>query len=112
MAFGGGVYPAEELARGAAYELFSADEVAGFERAPRPGSALPWRRFVHVTEVTAVHGGDRAGRRAGDAAADAGCTANAGWAYLHQLSQQPAAAGDPMLAAARHRRWSGGAPGW
>ena len=65
VAFGGGVYPAEEIARGAAYELFSADEVAGFEWAPRPGSALPWRRFVHVTEVTAVHGAGGAGRGAG-----------------------------------------------
>ncbi|MER6596257.1 hypothetical protein ABT214_31285, partial [Micromonospora purpureochromogenes] len=52
----GTTYPAEEIARGAAYELFRADEAPGFEWAPRPGSALPWRRFVHVTEIGAVQG--------------------------------------------------------
>ncbi|RQX00544.1 hypothetical protein [Micromonospora inaquosa] len=100
VAFGGAVYPAEEIARGAAYELFSADEVAGFEWAPRPGSALPWRRFVHVTEVTAVHG---ATEPADEPEAPLLMPAHRerGWAYLHQLSQQPAAAGDPMLAVAR-----------
>ena len=100
VTFGGGVYPAEEIARGAAYELFSADEVPGFEWAPRPGGALPWRRFVHVTEVTAVHGAAEP--------ADEPETPllmplhrERGWAHVHQLSQQPAAAGDPTLAAVR-----------
>ena len=100
MAYGGGVYPAEEIARGAAYELFSADEVAGFEWSPRPGSALPWRRFVHVTEVTAVHG---AAEPAEEPETPLMMPAHRerGWAYLHQLSQQPAAAGDPLLTAVR-----------
>ena len=56
VTYDGRVHPAEEIARGAAYELFSAEEAPGFELAPRPGVAYPWRRFVHVTEVTAVHG--------------------------------------------------------
>ncbi|MFF5051822.1 hypothetical protein ACFY1S_01380 [Micromonospora sp. NPDC000663] len=30
VTFDGGVYPAEEIARGAAYELLSADEVTGW----------------------------------------------------------------------------------
>ncbi|MEU8296566.1 hypothetical protein AB0C04_04685 [Micromonospora sp. NPDC048909] len=100
VAYGGGVYPAEEIARGAAYELFSADEVAGFEWAPRTGSALPWRRFVHVTEVTAVHG---AAEPAEDPDTPLMMPAHRerGWAQLHQLSQRPDASGDPMLTAAR-----------
>ncbi|WP_410809968.1 hypothetical protein [Micromonospora sp. 067-2] len=100
VAYGGGVYPAEEIARGAAYELFSANEVQGFDWAPRAGSALPWRRFVHVTEVTAVHG---AGEPTDEPETPLMMPAHRerGWAQLQQLSQQPAAAGDPMLIAAR-----------
>ncbi|SCE81088.1 hypothetical protein GA0070607_1859 [Micromonospora coriariae] len=100
VAFGGGVYPAEEIARGAAYELFSADEVPGFEWAPRPGSALPWHRFVHVTEVTAVHGAVEPAEEP-DTPLMLPAHRERGWAQLQQLSQQPSAAGDPMLAAAR-----------
>ncbi|MEU4551051.1 hypothetical protein EV382_5854 [Micromonospora violae] len=100
VTFDGGVYPAEEIARGAAYEVFSADEVAGFEWAPRPGNALPWRRFVHVTEVTAVHG---ATEPADEPETPLLMPAHRehGWAYLHQLSQQPTAATDPLLTVAR-----------
>ncbi|NES14222.1 MULTISPECIES: hypothetical protein [Micromonospora] len=100
VTYDGRRYPAEMLARGAAYELFSADEAPGFEFVPRPGMAYPWRRFVHATEVTAVHG-------AAEPAEDADppllmpVHRERGWAYLHQLSQQPAAAGDPTLAAVR-----------
>ncbi|GAB3946379.1 hypothetical protein GCM10027614_39810 [Micromonospora vulcania] len=100
MAFGGGVYPAEEIARGAAYELFSADEVPGFEWAPRPGSALPWRRFVHVTEVLAVHGAVEPAEEP-EAPLMMPAHREQGWARLHHLSQQPSAAGDPMLTAVR-----------
>ncbi|MCX4474478.1 hypothetical protein OOK41_29920 [Micromonospora sp. NBC_01655] len=97
---GGVVYPAEEIARGAAYELFSAEEAPGFEWAPRSGVPLPWRRFVHVTEVTAVRG-------VGEPAEEAETPLlvplhrERGWAQVHRLSQQPAAAGDPTLAAVR-----------
>lgn len=100
VTYGGVVYPAEEIARGAAYELFSAEEAPGFEWAPRSGAALPWRRFVHATEVTVL-----------PPVADPGDEAESpllvplhrerGWAYVQQLSQQPAAAGDPTLAAVR-----------
>ncbi|MFI7607028.1 hypothetical protein ACIBTV_18065 [Micromonospora sp. NPDC049366] len=100
VAYGGGVYPAEEIARGAAYELFSADEVAGFEWAPRPGSALPWRRFVHVTEVTAVHGAADPGEEP-EAPLLMPVHRERGWAQVHQLSQRPDAADDPTLVAVR-----------
>ncbi|MFC3504239.1 hypothetical protein ACFOOK_25185 [Micromonospora krabiensis] len=100
VAYGGGVYPAEQIARGAAYELFSADEVAGFEWAPRPGSALPWRRFVHVTEVTAVHGAADPGEEP-EAPLLMPVHRERGWAQVHQLSQRPDAADDPTLVAVR-----------
>ncbi|SCL27062.1 hypothetical protein GA0070616_3427 [Micromonospora nigra] len=100
VAYGGAVYPAEELARGAAYELFSAEEAAGFEWAPRPGSALPWRRFVHATEVTAVHGAAEPAEEP-EAPLLVPLHREHGWARVHQLSQQPGAADDPLLAGVR-----------
>ncbi|SCE76068.1 hypothetical protein [Micromonospora mirobrigensis] len=100
VTYDGAVYPAEEIARGAAYELFSADEAAGFEWAPRPGGPLPWHRFVHATEVSAVHGGPPLGEEP-EAPLLLPLHREHGWARVHQLSQQPDAAGDPMLTAVR-----------
>ncbi|MFC0029055.1 hypothetical protein ACFFMM_05895 [Micromonospora chaiyaphumensis] len=100
VTYDGRVHPAEEIARGAAYELFSADEAPGFEWAPRPGVAYPWRRFVHVTEVSAVHGAAEPTEDL-DPPLLMPLHREHGWAYLHQLSQQPGAAGDPTLAAVR-----------
>ncbi|MGN9764711.1 hypothetical protein ACTMS2_06035 [Micromonospora sp. SD12] len=100
VTYGGVVYPAEEIARGAAYELFSAEEAPGFEWAPRPGAALPWRRFAHATEVGVV---PPAAVPAEDAEPPllVPLHRDRGWSYVQQLSQQPAAAGDPTLAAVR-----------
>ncbi|MEH0820833.1 MULTISPECIES: hypothetical protein [unclassified Micromonospora] len=100
VGYEGASYPAEEIARGAAYELFSADEAPGFEWSPRPGTALPWRRFVHVTEVGAVHGAAEPAEEP-EAPLLVPLHRERGWAYVHQLSQQPAAAGDPTLTAVR-----------
>ncbi|SBT54448.1 hypothetical protein GA0070621_5433 [Micromonospora narathiwatensis] len=100
VTYDGRVHPADEIARGAAYELFSAEEVPGFEWAPRPGVAHPWRRFVHATEVSAVHGGTPPTEEA-DAPLLMPVHREHDWSYVHQLSQQPAAAGDATLAAVR-----------
>ncbi|MEV6815305.1 hypothetical protein [Micromonospora sp. NPDC051296] len=100
VAFGGAVYPAEEIARGAAYELFSADEVAGFEWAPRQNSALPWRRFVHVTEVTAVHGAAEPTEEP-EAPLLVPLHRERGWTEVHRLGQQPGASDDPLVTAVR-----------
>jgi hypothetical protein len=56
---GGIAYPAEEIARGAAYEVFSAEPADGFVRDGRVGARLPYRRVVHVSEVEAVGAGRR-----------------------------------------------------
>ncbi|MEV4488996.1 hypothetical protein AB0K04_02645 [Micromonospora coxensis] len=100
VTYEGTAYPAEEIARGAAYELFSAEEAAGFEWAPRPGSALPWRRFVHVTEVDAVHGTGEPAEEP-EAPLLVPLHRERGWSYVQQLSQQPAAAGDPTVRTVR-----------
>jgi hypothetical protein len=98
----GAVYLAEELARGAAYELFSAQPVPGFDRDPRPDAPEPWHRFVHASEISAVHG-----RRPDSIGADldaplmAPINRTRRWADIHQLSQSPAACGHPVLASAR-----------
>ncbi|MFJ8576868.1 hypothetical protein [Micromonospora sp. NPDC093277] len=100
VTYDGRVHPAEEIARGAAYELFSAEEVPGFEWAPRSGVAYPWRKFAHVTEVTAVHGGSPPTEET-DPPLLMPVHRERAWSYLHQLSQQPGAAGDATLAAVR-----------
>ncbi|MEH0935156.1 hypothetical protein [Micromonospora psammae] len=100
VTYHGAVYPAEEIARGAAYELFSAEEAAGFEWAPRPGGAPPWRRFAHVTEVTSVHGATEPAEEP-ESPLLVPLHRDRGWSDVHQLSQQPTAAGDPTLAAVR-----------
>ncbi|MFI5833879.1 hypothetical protein ACIA5A_09410 [Micromonospora sp. NPDC051300] len=100
VTYDGRVHPAEEIARGAAYELFSADEAPGFEWCPRPGAGHPWRRFVHATEVQAVHGAAEPAEE-GDAPLLMPVHREHGWSYVHRLSQRPAAAGDPTLAAVR-----------
>jgi len=63
-------YPAEEVARGAAYELFAHASGAGFLPNPRPGARYPYRRFVHATDVLAVSGSGQ--RHAGRSAVRAG----------------------------------------
>lgn len=47
----GRTYPAAPVASGAAFELFSAEAVAGFSLNPRPGASHPYRTFVHSREV-------------------------------------------------------------
>jgi hypothetical protein len=56
VAYGGETYPAEPVAKGAAYEIFAADPAPGFLRNPRPGARMPFRRFVPATEVKIVEG--------------------------------------------------------
>ncbi|GFJ91195.1 hypothetical protein Prum_048370 [Phytohabitans rumicis] len=96
----GVVYAAEEVAHGAAYELFSTEEVDGFQRNPRPGSAFAWHRFVHVTEVTAVQGA-RDSAEVLEAPLMIPLNRARGWHDIHALSQTPAYAHDPTVAGIR-----------
>ncbi|SDZ15536.1 hypothetical protein SAMN05421684_3087 [Asanoa ishikariensis] len=104
-------YPAVEIARGAAYELFSTDRGEGFEPDTRPGARHPFHRYAHVTEVTAVNGRpadphhpDRAhhdGPEEPDDPLTLPLSRAVGWREIHTRSQNPAAAGDPILMSLR-----------
>ena len=50
----GTTYPAEEIAQGAAYEVYATQPGPGFLPNPRPGARWPFRRFVHATEVASA----------------------------------------------------------
>ncbi|MFY1696040.1 MULTISPECIES: hypothetical protein [unclassified Solwaraspora] len=118
LRFEGAVYPAEEIARGAAYRLTSADPAPGF----RPDDRGRWFRFVHACEVGQVPGGPAAAASGGAADVTGGgalaegadrveatpdsplmvpLTKAASWHDLHQLSQTPAGDGDPAITAVR-----------
>ena len=56
VSFDGMTFPAEEIARGAAYELFTDRPLTGFLANPRPGARWPFRRFVHASEIIGVRG--------------------------------------------------------
>jgi hypothetical protein len=54
--YDGVAYPAEPVARGAAFEIFTSEPVPGFLPNPRPGARKPYRRFVPAVEVEVVEG--------------------------------------------------------
>ncbi|MDG4768070.1 hypothetical protein O7632_28855 [Solwaraspora sp. WMMD406] len=111
--YAGSVYAAEEIARGAAYRLISPTADAGFHPTDRVGGQ--WHRFVHVTEISAVHGerpdpGSRTGagghggalvRNTLDAPLMAPLTRTTTWSDVHQLSQAQVRAGEPAIAGIR-----------
>ena len=119
VTYDGVAYPAEEVARGAAYELYSNEPVAGFDRDARPASRYAWHRFVHVTEVSGVarprhtdsaqpDGTDGAAAEEESATARsaelegplmAPLSRTRGWPEIHQLSQSPAGRDHPELSA-------------
>lgn len=101
VTYEGVVYAAEELAHGAAYELFSTDPADGFERNPRPGAAHPWHRFVHVTEVTAVQGVRATAPDGLESPLMVPLNRARGWRDIHALSQSPAFAHDPTVSGIR-----------
>ncbi|MDG4773039.1 hypothetical protein [Solwaraspora sp. WMMD792] len=112
--FEGAVYPAKEIARGAAYRLVSLDPVAGFQRDGRGR----WFRHVHASEVGPVPGagifgagpgasggglaeGEDRADDPGDSPLMAPLTRAASWADMHQLSQTPTAADHPAITVVR-----------
>jgi hypothetical protein len=56
VAYDGAIYPAEPVARGAAYELFADRPADGFLPNPRPGAQVAYRRFVPGGDVQVVEG--------------------------------------------------------
>ncbi len=88
-------YPAEPLARGAAYELFSDTEADGFRRDTRPGARAPWHRYAHVTEVAGPP------TEATDTPLTAPLSRAHTWTSIHRLAQSAAGRTDPLLHAVR-----------
>jgi hypothetical protein len=107
----GAWFPADEVAKGAAYELFSDEPAAGFLPNPRPGATNRYRRFVHATDVLAVEG--PGAQAAAVATGEQPMTEPAeqplrmpvsralDWATLHRLSQAPAGGASAVAAIRR-----------
>nr|MDT0658137.1 hypothetical protein [Micromonospora sp. DSM 115978] len=100
VTYGGSTYPAEEIARGAAYEIFGDRHRDGFLPDSRPGSRYPWHRYVHASEVDVAPNRSTTGAD-GDQPLMAPLSRTRTWADIHQLSQSPATADDPVLASVR-----------
>ncbi len=96
ISYAGLTYLAEPVAKGAAYEIYSSVPAEGFMSNPRPdtsaGSAPPFRRFVHSTEVDVVRGTPPI---PDDAPLFMPLTASMCWAEAHRLSQSNSAAASP-----------------
>jgi len=84
--YGGVAYPAEPVAKGAAYEIFTSEPVAGFLPNPRPGARKPYRRFVPATEVEVVEGQPR---RPLDGPLVAPLSRSLSWPTAHRMTQSP-----------------------
>ena len=82
----GVAYPAEEIAQGAAYEVYATHAAPGFLPNPRPGARWPFRRFIHATEVASALDGLE------DEPLLMPVTRALDWAAIHRLSQTPSAA--------------------
>ena len=96
-------YPADEVAGGAAYELFADTPGPAFLPNPRPGAQHPYRRFVHRSEVLAVSGA--AGIETDGTGTEAPLLMPVSraldWATLHRMSQRPVEAGSVVEAVRR-----------
>jgi hypothetical protein len=94
----GVTYPAEPVARGAAYEIFSTAGADGFVPNPRAGTLLPYRRFVHASDVEVV---------AGEVVAPAETplqmplSRSLSWASVYRMNESASAAGSSLLATIR-----------
>jgi hypothetical protein len=101
VAFEGNVYAGEEVARGAAYELFSPEPEPGFLPCPGGGAAR-WHRFVHATEVTALYGVSAPpDADPPDTPLQAPLSRALGWADVHRLGQTPARGGADLIGTIR-----------
>lgn len=89
--FDGRRYQAYPIAKGAAYELFTAAPVDGFLPNPRPGALLGYRRFVHATAVVPADGPqpDANGSTVLDAPMCMPVAPGLNWATVHHYSQIP-----------------------
>lgn len=91
-------YPAEAVCGGAAFELFSRQEAAGFIRVGRPDAPAPWHRYVPAADVTAVHG---PAPEPTEAPLTAPLSRARGWPDIHRQAQSAVHRHDPAVHAIR-----------
>jgi hypothetical protein len=82
--YDGSDYPAEPVANGAAFEIFSAEPADGFLPNPRPGARKPYRRFVPAIEVDVLEGQPPAPR---EQPVSVPLSRGLSWSAVHGLSQ-------------------------
>jgi hypothetical protein len=92
VTYAGSDYVAAEIARGAAYELFSEHTSDGFQPNPRGAGATSWHRFVHCTEVTAVQGAPEHNEQP-DFPLQAPVSRARTWTEVHRMAQTRAGGG-------------------
>lgn len=95
---GGITYPAEPIAGGAAYEIYTTVPADGFVPNPRADTPLSFRRFVHASEAEVLVG---AAPVPSDPPLCVPLSPSMSWVSAHHLSQSTAAARSPMLRAMR-----------
>jgi hypothetical protein len=93
-----GEFSAESIAKGAAFEIFSAEAHPGFLPNPRPGARKPYRRFLPATEVEVIEG---PAPLPDEDALSVPVARGVSWAGVHRLSQTPRVATTPQLASLR-----------
>jgi hypothetical protein len=102
VGFAGLTYPAEPVAAGAAYQICTDVPTDGFVHHPRAGGGtLPFRRFVHATEVDLLDGAPPV---AFDTPLCMPLSASMSWAAAHRLSQSTPGTAPAADAAARAMR--------
>jgi hypothetical protein len=84
VGFAGQTYAASPVPSGAAYEIFTNVPADGFVVNPRPNAALPFRRFVHATEVELFGGAPPVPF---DTPLCVPLSASMSWPVAHRLSQ-------------------------
>ena len=102
----GAVYVAGQIARGAAYELFSPVEEQGFTPCPNG-----WHRFVHASEVSVVPGGATSDETL-DRPLLVPLSRTGGWRDVHRLTQTPSLGHPAEVAAIRRTAVTRRAPRW
>ncbi|HEY1485436.1 MAG TPA: hypothetical protein VGF84_04990, partial [Micromonosporaceae bacterium] len=101
VGFAGLEYAAEPVPSGAAYEIFTNVPADGFVPNPRPAAAMPFRRFVHATEVELLGG---TAPKPYDAPLCLPLSPTMSMALAHRLSQSMPGASAATDAAARAMR--------
>lgn len=91
-------FPCEAIGGGAAFEVFSDVEIAGFQRDRRSAARASWHRYVHVTDLTALSGGVAMPT---ETPLTAPLSRGRGWADIHQAVHSVAHRDDPSIAAIR-----------